>query len=226
MSVATIPSPEAERRREILQTYKQRRDLQHLSGFLALGAAFLAFKAWESPGFGIAGFGGPPLLLTALAVVAAGLAHYAASWRCPDCGRHFRRFVSATFCRHCGTVFTTDLRGTLADPEGDPRRQAEQALKADLQMYTSKRNRGALFGALLGLAGVLFIVLALADDSNLVRPDGWLYRTYGEHGAQTAVMVIGGALSLCGLAVMIYAMRASTVGVRRYTERMRALLRI
>ncbi|MFL6233963.1 MAG: hypothetical protein ACJ76N_12585 [Thermoanaerobaculia bacterium] len=224
MSVATIPSPEAERRREILQTYKQRRDLQQVFRFLAAGAMFLAFKAWENPGFGIAGFSGPPLLFTALAVQAACVAYYAASWRCPVCGRHFRRLVSATFCRHCGTVFTTDLRGRLADPEGDPRQQAERALAADLSVYRGKRNRSALFGAILCLSGVLFIVLALADDSNLVRPDGWLYRTYGEHGAQTAVMVIGGALSLCGLAVMIYAMRASTVGVRRYTERMRALL--
>jgi len=226
MSVATIPSPEVERRREILRTFKQRRDLQHLSGLLALGAAFLAFKVWERPGFGIAGFSGPPLLFTALAVVAAGVAHYAASWRCPACGRHFRRFVSATFCRHCGTVFMTDLKGKLADPEGDPRQQAESALAADLSVYRSQRNRNALLGAMICLCGVLFIPLALANDSKLVLPDGWLYRTFGEQGSQTAAMAIGGFIAFCGLIVMILAMRASTAGLSRYTERMRALLKI
>ena len=107
----------------------------------------------------------------------------------------------------------------------DYREQAELALKADLSLYKLRYSLHALRGAVVLLGGVLFIILAL-DDSHLSRPDSWLYRTFGEQGVQPAAMAFGGFLGLCGLVWMGFAVRGSTVGLRRYTERMRALMKI
>jgi len=163
--------------------------------------------------------------MAAVAVFAAYLLHHVFNWRCPACGRNFWRGISVPFCRHCGSLFERQ-RGKLFDPDGDYRDQAERALQVDLSLYKLRYSLHALRGAVVLLGGVLFVILALADDSKLATPDGWLYRTFGEHGVQPAVMAVGGFIGLCGIVWMGFAVRGSTVGLRRYTERMRALLRI
>ena len=225
MSVATVPSLEVEQRREIVQAYKRRRDREMLSWIPGLAAIFVFLQAWKHPDYEIGGLSGPPLLLAATAVLAAYLLHHIFNWRCPACERNFWRGISVPFCRRCGALFE-GLRGKLSNPDADYREQAERALQSDLALYKLRYNLHALRGAVVLLGGVLFIILALADDSKLATPDGWLYRTFGEHGVQPAVMAVGGFIGLCGIVWMGFAVRGSTLGLRRYTERMRALLKI
>ena len=224
MSVATVPSPEVERRREIVQAYKSRRDREMISWIPGVASIFVISMAWKDPAFEVGGLSGPPLRLAAVAVLAAYLLHHIFNWRCPACGRNFWRGISVPFCRHCGALFERQ-RGKLFDPDGSYREQAELALKADLSLYKLRYNLHALRGLVVLLGGVAFLFLALSDEAG-TKPDGWLYRTFGPQGVHPAMMAIGGFIALCGIAWMGFSVYGSTTGLRRYTERMRALLGI
>jgi hypothetical protein len=224
MSDVTVPSPEAERRQEILREFQRRRTRELLAGIPFLAAFFVIYQLRVKPEYEIGGLSGAPLLMAAIAVIAAVLLHHAINWRCPACGHNFWRGIGVPLCRHCGAVFVAPRRKERADPAGYEK-QAERALQSDLGLYRTryaKRGLGALM--LIGV-GALIIYLALSGElgANHASP---LYQTYGEQGVKPVGVAIGGFFALCGIAWMAHVVRRLTTGQRRYTQRLRKMMKI
>jgi ribosomal protein L37AE/L43A len=224
MSDATMPSPEVERRQEIVREFQRRRTREMLAGVPFIAAFVVIYQLRANPEYEIAGLSGPPLLMAAIAVIAGVLLHHAVNWRCPACGRNFWRGINVPLCRHCGAVFVGSRKRERMDPAGY-QGQAERALQSDIQIYRARHAKRAFGALLLFGAGALIIFVALSGDL-AANHQSQLYQTFGEQGVTPAGVALGGFFCLCGIAWMAVIVRRLTTGQRRYEERMRKMLKI
>jgi rubredoxin len=215
---------DVQRRQQILQELKRRRNRELIAFVPFVAALLVVYQAFDDPGLVIGGLRGLPLFLAAFTVVAACLVHHAVNWRCPACRHHFRSGISVPFCKSCGFVFEESKGQLFADPAVERREQVERAVQIDAGQYRGKYAL-QLIKALVIVGLGLLMALVLADQPGAARPDGWLYRTFGESGAHTAMQAIGGFITLLGLAWAGYAVYRLTAGARRRTEKVRNFLK-
>lgn len=210
-----------QQRQQILAEFKRRRTREILSIFLFLAAVFVISQFFDDPEYKVGGLSGGPLLLAALAVMAAVLIHHVVNWRCPACGHGFLTGISVSHCQSCGMLFT-EPKGMLpgGDPVAEHRERVALAVKAEVGKY---RNYYALH-LMKGLGVVVIgcvVLFLLANDPGGVRPDGWLYQKLGKKGVEYGKQAFGAFIILIGFAWMAFAIHRIKVGSRRYEEEVR-----
>jgi rubredoxin len=218
MSIDDIQS-----RRQIAEEFKRRRTRELIAILPFMAAVFVLYQIFDEPGYQIGGLSGGPLLLAALAVLAAVLIHHVVNWRCPACGRVFLTGISVPFCKGCGAIFEESKAQPGGDPAAERREQVERAVQAGVGEYRNKYGLHLIRGLGAVVIG-LFLFFFLADDPNSVKPDGWLYQKFGEQGAHYGMKAISALVVLLGLAWMAFAIHRIKVGSRRREEEVRQLL--
>lgn len=213
-------SMDAFQRQQILDDFKRRRAREIIAIAPFLASIFVIYQVFESPGFQVGGLSGGPLLLAALAVLAAVLIHHVVNWRCPVCRHVFLTGITVSHCKQCGTLFTEPKGLPGGDPVAERRERVELAVKADVGEYRGKYAMHLMRGLVVVVIGCVMFFL-LADDPNAVRPDGWLYQKLGEEGSHLAVKAISVAVILAGLAWIAFAINRIKLGSRRYEEEVR-----
>ena len=210
-----------QQRQQILEDFKRRRTREIIAIAPFLASVFVIYQLFDDPGFQIRGLGGGPLLLASLAVLAAVLIHHAVNWRCPVCGHVFLTGITVSHCKRCGMLFT-EPKGMLpgGDPVAERRERVELAVKTDVGEYRNKYALHLMRGLGVVVVGCVMFFL-LANDPNGVKPDGWLYQTFGEQGAQYGVKAFGAFVILVGIAWMVFAIHRIKVGSRRHEEEVR-----
>lgn len=208
-------------RQQILEDFKRRRTREIIAIVPFLASVFVIYELFKDPGFQVRGLSGGPLLLAALAVLAAVLIHHIVNWRCPVCGNVFLTGIAVSHCRRCGMLFT-EPKGMLpgGDPVAERRERVELAVKAEVGEYAGKYAMHLIRGLTFVLIGCLmFFFLAIDPDS--AKPDSWLYQTFGEKGARYGLKALGAFVSLVGVAWMAFAIHRGKVGSRRYEQEVR-----
>ncbi len=208
-------------RQQILEDFKRRRTREIIAIAPFLAAIFVIYQLFHNPEFQIRGLGGGPLLLAALAVVAAVLIHHIVNWRCPACGQVFLTGITVSHCKRCGMLFT-EPKGMLpgGDPVAERRERVELAVKADVGEYRNKYALHLMRGLGVVVVGCVMFFF-LAGDPNSVKPDGWLYQTFGEQGSQYALKAFSALVILIGIAWMAFAIHRIKAGSRRHEEEVR-----
>lgn len=208
-------------RQQILEDFKRRRTREIIAIAPFLASVFVLYELFKNPGFTVGGLSGGPLLLAALAVLAAVLIHHVVNWRCPACGHVFLTGITVSHCKSCGMLFT-EPKGMLpgGDPVAERRERVELAVKTDVGEYRNKYALQVMRSLVVVLIGCVMFFL-LASDPNGVKPDGWLYQKFGPQGAQYGMRAIGAFVILVGVAWMVYAIRRIKVGSRLHEEEVR-----
>ena len=98
------------RQQQIVTEFRRRREREMIAAIPFLAGASVAYTAYRDPTFRIMGVSGMPLLLPALAVVAACCVYHLVNWRCPVCGRVFLTGIFVSSCDRCGTVFQERMK--------------------------------------------------------------------------------------------------------------------
>lgn len=208
-------------RQQILEDFRRRRTREIIVIAPFLASVFVIYQLFEDPDFTVGGLSRGPLLMAALAVLAAVLIHHVVNWRCPVCGNVFLTGINVSHCKRCGALFT-EPKGMLpgGDPVAERRERVELAVKADVGEYRNKYALHLIRGLGVVVVGCVMFFF-LANDPNGVKPDGWLYQTFGEQGAQYALKVFSAFVILIGIAWMAFAIRRIKVGSRRHEEEVR-----
>lgn len=211
---------DAFRRQQILEDFKRRRTRELVAAVPFLAAVFVLYQMHDDADFSIGGLTGKPLLLAALAVIAAVLVHHVVNWRCPACGQVFLTGITVSHCKRCGMLFT-EPKGMLpgGDPVAEHRERVEAAVKADVGEYRNKYALHLIRGLSVSLIGGVAFFLAGSPDA--VKPDGWLYQKLGPEGATLALQAFGLFIILAGIAWMAFAVSRLRLGARRHEAEVR-----
>lgn len=210
-------------RQQVLAEFKRRRTRELVAAGPFIAAAIVFVEADKSALFQISRLKDAPLLVAALLVIAACIVHHALNWRCPVCSKNFWTGIFVSHCKNCGTVFEKSKLPPGSSPVAERRAEVERAIELDLGEYRGYYLQQFLYGLAIVVLG-LFVSFFLSSNPEAVAPDGWLAQKFGEQGAVQAVWGIGGLVTLLGLAMMAYAFRQLTVGVRRNTQEAREAL--
>lgn len=214
---------DAQRRQQILADFKRRRTRELLMVVVFLAAGYVAYSAYQDPySFRVAGLRGVPLLLAALAVIAAGLVHHVVNWRCPVCGRPFLTGVTVKFCKHCATVFEEPKPGELhVDPAAERRAELERAVELAVGQYKSAYATHLLRSTVIvGLGILTTFILDTSAGAETQSPDNWITRALGHPSPALVERVFGILLLVVGLAWTAYAIRR-LARTSRYREELR-----
>jgi len=215
------------KRQQVVEDFRRARRLAWLALLPLAAAVVVGVEAYGHPDFRVAGLSGEELLYTTMAVGAIALAAHFLLWRCPACGTPLwlRRGFDPGYCHSCGALFQEAKDAPAADAETHRRSQAEAAIAKEIGNYRGRWALRFLRGLICAVIGVCAMLYARPMPGP-PGPDATLLRRFGEHDATLMIIGLSGLLTLFGIGVMIWSVRAMTDGARRRAERARGFLRV